>query len=95
MYQNVLLYIFLKTGGDTTKNTIILAVLHLILSKMFMNYDPWDDGPKEVIEMEDIEIDDNKSSRPVFQPPQQTTNFTPATFRIEPRSKNHLNKNPD
>ena len=58
---------------------------------MFRNYESRSSyQPKEVIEMEDIEIDDEDDARPVNTQPQQT-NFTPATFKIEPRTKNHIN----
>ena len=58
---------------------------------MFRNYESRSSyQPHEVIEMEDIEIDDDEDARPV-NTQAQPTNFTPATFKIEPRSKNHLN----
>ena len=58
----------------------------------FSNFDShWTQEPKEVIEMEDIEIDDDIDTRPTNRPQQAPENFTPATFKIEPRNKNHLN----
>ena len=63
---------------------------------MFLNFETRHNRPNEIIEMEDVELDDDEEFRSHYQqqtqiqPISQQNKQTPL-FKIEPRSKNHIN----